>query len=70
MHYAILYLDTAHRIKIFAEGGYNLEKKIDGIGWCLEADDAAYSGEREAFRRLAELCTKHAADYPGGRIEV
>lgn len=70
MHYALLYLDTYHRLRIFAEGGCNLEKRVDGIGWCLEADQAAYRGEREAFTELARLCLKHAENYPGTRIEV
>lgn len=70
MHYALLYLDTSHRIRIFAEGGYNLERHVAGIGWCLEADETAWVEEAPAFRELAALCLRHAENYPNCRIET
>jgi len=68
--YALLYVDNSHRIRIFAEGGFNLEKHVDGIGWCLESDDTAWQQEKSAFLELAKLCNRHADQYPNGRIET
>src|SRR5688572_6161823 len=70
MLYALIYIDTTHRIRVFTEGGYNLEKNVSGIGWCLEADATAWPQEKSAFLEMAKLCNRHADQYPNGRIET
>ena len=54
MHYAILYIDPNRRIKVFAEGGRNLEIRVPDIGWCLEADGTTWPDEVAAMLTLRD----------------
>lgn len=64
---ATMYLDSSTRVRIYPEGGWQLEQMTPGIGWTLTDDRPGYADEAEAarfcaaFRQLGELCLKHAS---------
>jgi hypothetical protein len=62
MHFAILWLDTSRRLRIFNDGTMNREEYVaDAItsldpGWCLKADDdEPWMDEREAIKELVSV---------------
>ena len=60
MHYAIIYLDTTRRVRLFAEGNYTLESNVRDVGWAMEEDGASWPDLQDTLKETAIICHKAA----------
>ncbi len=61
--YAILYLDSARRIKFYSAGGYEYEVKVAGIGWTIEDADVTWDDAMEAMINFRNHLTNNVRNF-------
>ncbi len=55
-------VDAYRRIRLYPEGGLQLEAKVDGIGWILDNDAEVSDSVIGAYLETAIAIVQHAAE--------
>jgi len=55
----VLVIDQSRRVKVYSEGGYAQERRVEGIGWCL-ADRENWPETERLIRDAAAVLAKVA----------